>query len=72
MLQLPKNDINIIRTILKNFKNKEDKATPIFNRLNESYTKYSNLQANVILKYCNYKNRTTLIVTWNSQTDKEV
>lgn len=60
--KLKKTQINlVIRNLLKIFKNKEQKPTPIINELNESMiTEFTNLQ---------HKEKTPIIISWNGQTD---
>lgn len=73
-IQLEKTKINlVIRSLLKIFKNDEEKLTPIFNELNDSFlTKFTNLQGDFIQKYLQHKNKIPIIITWNGQTDMEI
>jgi len=63
----------VIRNILRIFKNKEEKITPILNELNDSIlTKTNNLNYKFIQSYCNFKDKTPVIITWNGHSDMEI
>jgi hypothetical protein len=66
-------EITIIRSLHKIFKNKEDKLQPILGELKLSIEKHnSNLTPTDIRKFLYQENKIPIIITWNGHTDKEI